>query len=243
MICLKAFKFILSFLCLIVALLLFFSFPKKESSPVSRDILTDQSSFPTIIIDAGHGGEDGGAQSDSGLLEKDINLSISRFLKCYLDISGFDTYMIREDDRQIYDSDCKTLREKKVSDIHNRTEICNSNENSIYVSIHQNKFSDKKYSGAQVFYSSNTAKSEELAGCIRESLISLLQPQNTRQIKESGEDIYILHNATNPCVLIECGFLSNDAESKLLADEQYRKKMAFSVYLGIVEYLYSNYQM
>ncbi len=228
-------------ICAVISvLILFLSF--NTTSKVSVLAVYEESvmDYPTVIVDAGHGGEDGGAQSVSGLLEKDVNLAIALCLRDFLITAGFDVLMIREDDKQIYDESANTLREKKVSDTHNRLNICNRDDDSIYVSIHQNMFSESKYSGAQVFYSPNNELSVALAESVRNSFVSLLQPDNIRSIKPSTGSIYILDNAKTPCILIECGFLSNDKESALLATELYRKNIAFAVHLGIIEYCYNN---
>ncbi|MGN1443004.1 MAG: N-acetylmuramoyl-L-alanine amidase [Acutalibacteraceae bacterium] len=192
---------------------------------------------PLIIIDAGHGGEDGGTVSSSGIVEKDINLNISRKICEILNLYGFDTLMIRSDDKLIYDSDCKTVREKKVSDIHNRMNIVNQYPDSIFLSIHQNHFDQSKYCGAQVFYSKNNEASKEIAECIQSSIVSKLQPENTRLIKPSGSEIYLLYHAKSPAVMVECGFLSNGAEAQLLNDDEYQTKMAAAIIQGIFAYL------
>lgn len=194
---------------------------------------------PLIIIDAGHGGEDGGTVSSSGIVEKDINLNISLKICRILDLYGFDTLMIRNDDKLIYDSDCKTVREKKVSDIHNRMNIINQYPHSIFLSIHQNHFDQSKYCGAQVFYSKNNDASKEIAECIQSSIVSKLQPENTRLIKPSGSEIYLLYHAQSPAVMVECGFLSNGAEAQLLNDDEYQTKMAAAIIQGIFTYLES----
>lgn len=213
----------------------------SASVAVMADNVKNGDVYPTVVIDPGHGGEDGGASSETGLLEKNINLDISLYLRGFLESSGFRVVMTRDKDEQIYDENCNNLRDKKVSDTHNRLNICNKIENCIYVSVHQNIFTDSKYSGAQVFYSPNLAESKILAESIRCSIVNLLQPENKRAIKSSDENIYILHNAKNPCVLVECGFLSNYNESVLLSTDRYKKQMAFSVYLGIMDYCYNNY--
>lgn len=197
-------------------------------------------SFPTVVIDAGHGGEDGGAVSELGSLEKDINLDICLTLEKLLLQSGFNTKMIRSADVSVHDEDAETTRQRKVSDIHNRVEAANSDSNNILVSVHQNHFSESKYFGTQVFYSKNNANSQILAENIRTAVTSLLQPENTRKCKEST-DVYLLDNATIPAVIVECGFLSNPDEAYLLSQEGYRDDMAYSIYLGILEYIYLNY--
>lgn len=195
------------------------------------------SELPVIVIDAGHGGEDGGTSSSSGILEKDINLAISMKLKSLLDSMGFRTVCIRESDRLIYDSSCKTMREKKVSDIHNRLQIMNTYPGCIFVSIHQNHFSQSKYTGAQVFYSANNPESALLAECIQNSFAQNLQKNNTRKIKPSGTGIYLLYHAKETAVMVECGFLSNGGEAELLKDNDYQTKTALAIVGGLTEYL------
>ncbi len=196
--------------------------------------------YPTIVIDAGHGGEDGGATSTLGNLEKDINLDICLTLEKLLILGGYNTTMIRTSDISVHDVNADTIRERKVSDIHNRVEVANSDSNNILVSIHQNHFSESQYFGTQVFYSKNNANSQVLAENIRTAVTSLLQTKNTRKCKESS-DVYLLDNTTVPAVIVECGFLSNPDEAYLLSQEDYRDNMAYSIYLGIVEYIYLNY--
>lgn len=198
------------------------------------------SNYPTVVIDAGHGGEDGGAVSELGSLEKDINLDICLTLEKLLIQSGVNTEMIRTTDTSVHDESAQTTRERKVSDIHNRVETANSDSNNILVSIHQNHFSESQYFGTQVFYSRNHANSQVLAENIRTAVTSLLQPENTRKCKQSS-DVYLLDNTTVPAVIVECGFLSNPDEAYLLSQEDYRDSMAYSIYLGILEYIYLNY--
>ena len=190
----------------------------------------------TVIIDAGHGGEDGGAEVD-GVLEKDINLSIADKLADTLRLCGVRVTEIRDEDISVYDDSAQSLREKKVSDLKHRVEIVNGSENNILVSIHQNKFDNSAYSGTQVFYSSNNDKSRVLAESIRNSVISLLQNDNTRELKPANSDIYLLDNATVPAVIVECGFLSNDEERAKLLDSGYQSEMAYSIAMGVLEYI------
>lgn len=190
----------------------------------------------TVIIDAGHGGEDGGAEVD-GILEKDINLSIADKLADTLRLCGVRVTEIRDEDISVYDDSAQSLREKKVSDLKHRVEIVNGSENNILVSIHQNKFDNSAYSGAQVFYSSNNDKSRVLAESIRNSVVSLLQNDNTRELKPANSDIYLLDNATVPAVIVECGFLSNDEERAKLLDSGYQSEMAYSIAMGVLEYI------
>ena len=196
--------------------------------------------LPVIIIDAGHGGEDGGAVANDGTNEKDINLSIAKYLNDMFITGGFKTIMTRSNDIAIYDEGCETIKSKKVSDMHNRLEIFNSDTNAIIISVHQNKFEQEKYSGTQVFYSPNSEKSEQLAENIRLSVVNMLQPDNTRENKKATKDIYLLYNCKQPSVIVECGFLSNNNELKMLKTEEYQKQIAFSIYCGCLEYINSD---
>lgn len=194
--------------------------------------------LPTIIIDAGHGGDDGGATAN-GIVEKNINLSISKILSDIFTSNGYNVIMTRTDDKSI-NTDGTTLREKKVSDMKNRLEIYNSDENNIVISIHQNKFQQEKYSGTQIFYSTNNENSKVLAESIRSSVVNLLQPENTRECKKATKEIYLLYNAKIPAVIVECGFISNYSEAEKLKTESYQKQLAFSIYLGVLDYINSN---
>lgn len=193
----------------------------------------------TIVIDAGHGGEDGGATAN-GVSEKDVNLDIALKLRDLLTLSGYNVVMTRETDTSIYDASAQTISEKKVSDLHNRLSIINSSEDNILISIHQNKFEQSQYSGAQIFYSDNNTQSSVLAESIRKSITGFLQPDNKRELKVGGSNIYILDKATVPAVIVECGFLSNPDEAEKLSDDRYRTQMAFAIYCGFLEYAKNN---
>ncbi len=192
---------------------------------------------PTIIIDPGHGGEDGGATCDN-IVEKDINLLISQKLKLMFLSNGFDVIMTRETDTDISD---KNVSNKKRSDLLNRVDIFNNSENNIVISIHQNKFAQSEYSGTQIFYSKNNEKSALLAQNIQQSVTSLLQPNNSRECKKAGSEILVLDNTDVPAVMVECGFLSNQSEAQKLINDTYQNELAFSIYLGFMEFYYTNY--
>lgn len=193
--------------------------------------------FDTIIIDAGHGGEDGGAVVGN-VIEKDINLDISLKLEKALKIMGYNVIMIRKDDKLIYDSqECKTMRKKKSSDLHKRLDIVNKQKNAILISVHQNKYPSPSSKGTQVFYSPNNSKSEMLAQSIQSSVCQMLQNKNTRMIKKSGSNIYLLYNAKIPAVMVECGFMSNPAERKLLLNDEYQEQMVYCILCGILNYI------
>lgn len=202
--------------------------PKQVQTAVSKP-------SSIVIIDPGHGGEDSGAVSN-GVLEKDINLDIALKLRDFLTASGYTVVMTRDSDVSIYDSSSSTVREKKVSDLHNRLSIINGSADNILISIHQNKFEQSKYYGAQMFYSKNNPESQQLAEAVRKSVTGLLQPENKRELKAADKTIYILNKANVPAMIVECGFISNPDEAQKLSDEKYRTKMAFAVYCGFLDY-------
>lgn len=201
------------------------------------DVNSSDISEPIIVIDAGHGGEDGGAVANN-IVEKDINLSISKKLKDIFKASGFIVITTRDKDKMI-NTNGSSLRERKVSDMKNRLELFNKNENNIVVSIHQNKFSQEKYSGTQVFYSKNNPQSEIMAKYIRKNIAKLIQPENERAAKPADGSIYLLYNSKVPAVIVECGFISNYTEANKLKDNNYQKKFAFAIYSGVLEF-YNN---
>ncbi len=229
------FFFIVSFSLIIITTIVF-SIITENAETVAKENGVFK---PTIVIDAGHGGEDGGAVTDNNILEKNINLQISQKLKQLFVANGFDVIMIRESDTAIYDKDSR--KSKKFSDLSNRVKIFNSSVNNIVISIHQNNFTDSRYYGTQVFYSPNNELSGNLAECVKVSVTSLLQKDNTRQCKQAGSEIYVLNNATTPAIMVECGFLSNKTEAQKLIDDSYQNKLAYCIYLGFLEYYYTNY--
>lgn len=223
---------------LIISLLIFIC-TLTLRNPISAVKSTKQNANqPIVIIDAGHGGFDGGAVSDDGTVEKDINLSIALYLQEYLAIFNIKTIMIRETDCSVEDNGLNTIRQKKTSDLHNRMKIMEETDNAIFVSIHQNKFPDGKYNGTQVFYSPKTKEeSQVLAQTIQDYIVNTLQKDNKRQIKECGTSVFLMYNAVKPAVLVECGFLSNYEETQRLKSSEYQKKIAFCIAMGIQNYL------
>lgn len=192
----------------------------------------------TYVIDAGHGGEDAGAIAYDGTLEKDLNLEIATLLCGLLELNGNNVKMTRDSDTLLYDyyNDLEDYTgQKKVYDLKNRLRIAEEYENSIYVGIHMNKFSVAKYKGLQVYYSANNENSFDFASKIRDNTRLYLQKDNKREIKKADSSIYILNKATMPAVLIECGFLSNDEELTNLKDNDYRAKLAITIFSSILE--------
>ena len=193
---------------------------------------------PIVIVDAGHGGFDGGATAKDGTIEKDINLKIARYVSEYLNLLGFDTILTRDKDISLEDESELSIKSRKTSDIHNRMKIMEQTENALFVSIHQNHYSVEKYSGLQVFYSPNfSEESSALAQSIQETIIKTLQPDNKRQNKKCGNSVYLIFNAVKPAVLVECGFLSNVEETNLLKTDDYQMKIAYCISLGIYNYV------
>ena len=176
----------------------------------------------TIIIDAGHGGVDGGATSCTGVLESQLNLEIALRLEDLLHLLGYRTLMIRRDDISVY-TEGETIAQKKISDLKERVRIVNGTENAILISIHQNTFSDNRYGGAQVFYA-NTGESRELAQILQNSLVTTLNSGSKRQCKKAT-GVYLMKQIEKTGVLIECGFLSNPAEEALLRSDTYQKNL------------------
>lgn len=191
----------------------------------------------TIVLDAGHGGEDGGAVAADGSMEKDINLAIALELEKYLKQNHFDVVMIRDTDSAVGDQSLGTIAQRKRSDTKNRLRTVEETGECILISIHQNHFSQSQYSGAQVFYSGNREESALLAECIRQSIVGSLQPENKRENKQAEKNIYLLYNCKVPAVLVECGFLSNPQEAERLGQASYQKDMAAAIYNGLVDYL------
>lgn len=190
-----------------------------------------------IVIDAGHGGEDGGAVSCTGVLESRINLEIALRLEDLMHLLGVDTVMIRTTDCSVY-TQGDTLASKKVSDLKERVRITNATENAILVSIHQNQFADSRYSGAQVFYAP-TDDSEALAKTIQYAFAQTLNPGSNRQIKKA-DGVYLMQHIECTGVLVECGFLSNPAEEAKLRDAKYQQKICCVIAAVCSRYLHGN---
>ena len=176
----------------------------------------------TIVIDAGHGGIDGGATSCSGVLESQINLQIALRLNDLMHFMGHETLMIRTTDKSVYTSG-NTIAAQKISDLKQLVRIVNETENGILISIHQNIFSDGRYSGAQVFFAPDE-KSKELAIKLQTNLIQTLNPGSNRKSKKA-EGIYLMEHIARPGILIECGFLSNIEEEAKLRSAEYQKRL------------------
>lgn len=175
-----------------------------------------------FVIDPGHGGIDGGATSCTGVLESQLNLEISLRLNDLMHLLGYETCMIRTTDESVY-TQGETIAAKKVSDLKHRVQMVNEAENAVLISLHQNQFSDSRYSGAQVFYAKDE-ESRKLAQQLQSAFLQTINPGSHRKIKKA-EGIYLLEHIQSPGILIECGFLSNPREEAALRSDAYQKKM------------------
>lgn len=190
----------------------------------------------TIALDAGHGGPDGGAVSKQGIIEKDINLAVTLYLRDYLQQAGAMVYMTREDDRDLANPDTKGYKKRKTEDLTRRVRLIEEKQAKLFVSIHMNSVPSSRWSGAQTFYSTNNGDSITLAELIQDELRRNLN-NTDRVAKQSDKSVYLLEELKIPAVLVEVGFLSNPEEARLLGDEKYQRKVAASVYQGIMKYI------
>ena len=191
---------------------------------------------PIVVLDAGHGGLDSGAVGKSGVLEKDVNLSIVLILRDMLEMSGFEVVLTRDEDISIYDAGVEGIRNQKLSDMDNRLEIVQSYPDSIFLCIHQNNYTDPQYFGGQMFYNNNNPDNRTLAQ-IMQNRFAILQEGNDREIKLSGDELFLLKSNPNPSLMIECGFLSNPDEEAKLSTWEYQQQVAFTIYGGVMEFL------
>lgn len=192
-----------------------------------------QQKQPVVVVDAGHGGNDPGKVAVNGSLEKDINLAIAKRLAWYLEQADVTVIMTRDSDSGLYSP---TDSRKKTSDMQKRCQIMNESKADLAVSIHQNSYHDEEIFGGQVFYYADSAPGKRLAERIQKRFDYVLGAENRRQPK-ANESYYLLLHAECPAVIVECGFLSNWREASLLGDEEYQDRMAYTIHMGILEYL------
>lgn len=218
--------------CFIVAAVVI-SFRNSAIPAVSTNAVED--GRRTVVIDSGHGGADGGCVGVNGCVEKDINLAIAKDLEQLLKMSGFNVVMTRTEDVSIHNEGVEGLRNQKISDMENRLKIVQSYPSSLFVSIHQNQYTEPEYFGGQIFYTTNNPGNMQLARLIQEGFAEL-QEGNDREIKLIDNDLYLFKNTNQLAVLAECGFLSNQGDAANLSDSDYQKKVAFTIYKGIMKY-------
>lgn len=213
------------------------SFEVFKESENTIETVTLPVTGKTIVLDAGHGSPDEGAESSNGVTEASINLIITQKVQTLLEQSGCTVVLTRSDENGIYDLNSNSIREKKVSDIKNRVKIGNESSADAFVSIHLNKIPQSQYYGWQAFFKSNNEKSEELAKSLQEELNASIQKENKREaLKITGK--YIIEHVEIPIAIVECGFLSNPEEAELLQQDEYQNKIAWGIYNGIMDYFY-----
>lgn len=220
-------KVIMSFL-LIITLSMGFTFLLYKSATANAKTKFNY----TIVIDAGHGGRDAGCiGSTTGAKESDLSLSISKKLQKYLYDFGFNVIMTRENYDGLYSENVPNF---KKDDLSKREKIISNSKANMLLSIHLNSFTDDSQYGAQAFYEPSNSQSVSLSKSIQTQLLNNLP--NARKSSNSG-DYYILKNKVIPCSLIECGFLSNPTEEKLLISDSYQQKIAYAIFCGVIDYL------
>ena len=204
-------------------------------SPRAYDAIASEKKEITVVLDAGHGGEDPGAIGVNGAYEKDLNLAIARNMAEELSKAGINVIMTREDDKLLYKPEENIKGLKKISDLKNRVAIANASENAIFVSIHMNSYGKESCFGLQTYYG-NREGSSTLANAIQSSVKTQLQQTNKRSVKY-GEGLYLLENSEHPAVIVECGFITNEEECRKLSQKEYQKELSFSIVCGIIEYI------
>lgn len=234
-------KRIILMFCMLLVSLYTFAFKTanigdKKTGKTLETVATPVSG-KTVILDAGHGFPDEGAESSRGTTEAQTNLKITLKLQNLLEQSGCKVILTRSDDNAIYDLDSKTLRQKKISDIKNRVKIGNESSADIFVSIHLNKIPQSKYYGWQCFYNTKNENSKKLAEEIQEGLNGSIQKENKR-VPAKLNTVYIMKNVEIPISIVECGFLSNPEEEKELLEDSYQDRLAWGIYNGITKYFY-----
>lgn len=183
---------------------------------------------PTLILDAGHGGEDGGASTASGVKESDINLAIVLKTQALMAFLGEEPRLTRDRDLSLHSDGAETIRQKKVSDLKNRVAMVENTPNALLLSVHQNHFTDPRYSGTQVFFNSGD-DNRQWGESAQEIFRQVLAPDNDRKAKPMPDGIYLFDHVSCPAILVECGFLSNGEEAALLCTDAYQRKVALAL--------------
>ena len=190
-----------------------------------------------VVIDPGHGGEDGGTQSDSGVYEKDLNLTVALLLRDILEANGVPVVMTRDEDVLLYDRNGNHQGHKKQMDLASRLSTARHTEDCLFISIHMNSFPQSQYHGLQVWYGKEDPLSAEIAADIQSTVRALLQNDNARRTKAATDSIYLLKQLKSPAVLVECGFLSNPEEAERLSDPVYQQQLALAIASAIMPYV------
>ena len=206
------------------------------SSDVYTETLSEITEKSTVIIDAGHGGEDCGAIGVNGVYEKDLNFSIANTLGDMLSKNGYAVVYTRTSDALLYTESENIYGIRKISDLKNRCKLGAEYSNAIYISIHMNSYKSPECDGLQVYYSNENDSTRRLGLEVQNAVKAKLQPKNNRKIK-NGDGIYLLENLKNPAILIECGFLTNPIECENLIKKEYQKELCSAIFYGIIEYI------
>ena len=228
---------ILIIMCLVITSIVSYNITTNTTENIVQTVSLPVSN-KVIVIDAGHGVPDEGAESSSGTTEAETNLKIALKVQNLLEQSGSTVILTRSDENSIYDIDSKTLKQKKISDIHNRVKIGNESSADIFVSIHLNKIPQQQYYGWQTFYKEGNEQGQKLATCLQQNLNEAVQKENKR-VPLKIDNIYIVKHVEIPISVVECGFLSNPEEEKQLLDDTYQDKLAWGIYNGIVDFFYN----
>ena len=220
-----------------VILIVTITFASKDETEEYVETVSLPVSGKVVVVDAGHGKPDEGAETEDGTTEAETNLKIALKLQNLLEQSGCTVILTRSDENGIYDIDSKTLKQKKISDIRNRVKIGNESSADIFVSIHLNKIPQSQYDGWQTFYNEDSEDGKKLATSIQNSLNDAIQKENNR-VASKIENVYIINNVEIPTTIVECGFLSNPEEKEQLLDDSYQNRLAWGIYNGIIDYFY-----
>ena len=207
-------------------------FKRAEQEPLIS-VMSNGKNSPIVVIDAGHGGKDPGKVGVNEALEKEINLQIALRLKSLLEQNGVAVVLTREEDKDLASEHAAN---RKSEDMRARTALIAETNPVLMVSIHQNSYPEADVDGAQVFYYAESESGKQLAAMVQNSLKREIDDGNHR-IAKANKDYYLLKKSECPAIIVECGFLSNPAEAAMLVTEEYQEKLAFSIHLGIMEYI------
>ena len=204
---------------------------RPDKPAISTEKLAAQN---TVVLDAGHGGEDGGAVSSAGVPESNINLQIVKKMELLLIFAGENVILTREGEGAVYSPDAETLREKKVSDLNNRVKLVNEIPGSFLISIHQNSLPKTRVRGAQVFYNT-VSPAQKVAVSVQQALNSAVNPGNAKAAKQIDDAIFLMKNINSPGILAECGFMSNAAEAELLQTDGHQMRLSAAIVSGYLQ--------
>ena len=217
-----------------IGLLVFLLFDQLYAVPRMR-VFGAHHEVETLVLDAGHGGFDGGAVSPNGVTEQEINLHVTKKVESLAGLFGIPTELTRTDGNALDYEAGRSVRENKVADIKARQHICEQIQNPVFISIHLNKFEQSRYFGAQVFYGEKNAQSKAIAESIQEALKSGIANGNHRVAKPAGDSIYLMRTLTCPALIVECGFLSNPEDEAALVQDTYQTQLAVCILAGYLQ--------